>query len=100
MLSASSYSLSLYGDLGDRDSWIWWKGWLNKAETATKFGDAQVKIWRRAYETAPPPLEDGDPRLATDNPRYANLEHGAFPRTECLKDGKPIFAISACDPGS
>ena len=59
---------------------------LNKAETAAKFGDAQVKIWRRAYETAPPPLEDGDPRLETDDPRYANLEHGAFPRTECLKD--------------
>ena len=56
---------------------------LNKAETATKFGDAQVKIWRRAYETAPPPLVDGDPRLETDDPRYANLEHGAFPRTEC-----------------
>src|ERR1700676_3263292 len=36
---------------------------LNKAETAARFGDAQVKIWRRAYETAPPPLEGGDPRL-------------------------------------
>jgi len=59
---------------------------LNKAETAAKFGDAQVKIWRRAYATAPPPLEDGDPRLETDDPRYATLEHGAFPRTECLKD--------------
>jgi len=59
---------------------------LNKAETAAKFGDAQVKIWRRAYATAPPPLEDGDPRLETDDPRYANLEPGAFPRTECLKD--------------
>ena len=59
---------------------------LNKAETAAKFGDAQVKIWRRAYETAPPPLEGGDPRLETDDPKYASLEHGAFPRTECLKD--------------
>ena len=59
---------------------------LNKAETAAKFGDAQVKIWRRAYETAPPPLEDGDPRLETDDPKYASLERGAFPRTECLKD--------------
>jgi len=59
---------------------------LNKAETAAKFGDAQVKIWRRAYETAPPPLEDGDPRLESDDPRYASLEHAAFPRTECLKD--------------
>ena len=59
---------------------------LNKAETAAKFGDAQVKIWRRAYETPPPPLEDGDPRLEISDPRYAELERGAFPRTECLKD--------------
>jgi 2,3-bisphosphoglycerate-dependent phosphoglycerate mutase len=59
---------------------------LNKAETAAKFGDAQVKIWRRAYETAPPPLEDGDPRLEMSDPRYAELERGAIPRTECLKD--------------
>jgi 2,3-bisphosphoglycerate-dependent phosphoglycerate mutase len=59
---------------------------LNKAETAAKFGDVQVKIWRRAYETAPPPLADGDPRLEISDPRYADLEPGAFPRTECLKD--------------
>lgn len=59
---------------------------LNKAETAAQFGDAQVKIWRRAYATPPPPLEDGDPRLEADDPRYADLEPGAFPRTECLKD--------------
>ena len=59
---------------------------LNKAETAAKFGDAQVKIWRRAYDTPPPPLEDGDPRLEVDDPRYAEIERGAFPRTECLKD--------------
>ena len=59
---------------------------LNKAETAAKFGDAQVKIWRRAYDTPAPPLEDGDPRLEINDPRYAELEPGAFPRTECLKD--------------
>lgn len=59
---------------------------LNKAETAAKFGEAQVKIWRRAYATPPPPLEDGDPRLELDNPRYASLAPGEFPRTECLKD--------------
>ena len=59
---------------------------LNKAETAAKFGDAQVRIWRRAYATAPPPLAEGDARLETDDPRYADLEPGAFPRTECLKD--------------
>jgi 2,3-bisphosphoglycerate-dependent phosphoglycerate mutase len=59
---------------------------LNKAETAAQFGEAQVKIWRRSYDTAPPPLADGDPRLEEDDPRYADLEPGAFPRTECLKD--------------
>jgi 2,3-bisphosphoglycerate-dependent phosphoglycerate mutase len=59
---------------------------LNKAETAAKFGDAQVKIWRRAYDTPPPPLPDGDPRLETDDPRYARLAPGEFPKTECLKD--------------
>jgi 2,3-bisphosphoglycerate-dependent phosphoglycerate mutase len=59
---------------------------LNKAETAAKFGDAQVKIWRRAYDTPPPPLEDGDPRLEVDNPRYAGLARDEFPKTECLKD--------------
>src|SRR5208282_1029829 len=59
---------------------------LNKAETAAKFGDAQVKIWRRAYDTPPPALEPGDPRMEEDDPRYADLEPGAFPRTECLRD--------------
>src|SRR5215475_5737308 len=59
---------------------------LNKAETAAKFGDAQVKIWRRAYDTPPPPLEDGDPRMEVDDPRYADIDRRAFPRTECLKD--------------
>jgi len=59
---------------------------LNKAETAAKFGDAQVKIWRRAYDTPPPPLEDDDPRIEADDPRYADIDRRAFPRTECLKD--------------
>ena len=59
---------------------------LDKAETAAKFGDAQVKLWRRAYDTPPPPLEDGDPRLEINDPRYAELGPSAFPRTECLKD--------------
>src|SRR6266478_5757953 len=59
---------------------------LNKTETAAKFGDAQVKIWRRAYDTPPPPLADGDPRLEIGNPRYAELQPDMFPRTECLKD--------------
>ena len=59
---------------------------LDKTETAAKFGDAQVKIWRRAYATAPPSLEDGDPRLEIGNPRYADLAPGEFPKTECLQD--------------
>jgi 2,3-bisphosphoglycerate-dependent phosphoglycerate mutase len=59
---------------------------LNKAETAAKFGDDQVKIWRRSYDTPPPALADGDPRLETSNPRYIDLRDGEFPRTECLKD--------------
>src|SRR5450631_823224 len=59
---------------------------LNKAETAAKFGDQQVLIWRRAYDTPPPPLAADDPRLETGNPRYANLPATQFPRTECLKD--------------
>jgi len=59
---------------------------LNKAETAAKFGDAQVKVWRRAYDTPPPALADGDARLEVTNPRYADLAPGQFPRTECLKD--------------
>jgi 2,3-bisphosphoglycerate-dependent phosphoglycerate mutase len=60
---------------------------LNKAETAEKYGEAQVKIWRRAYDTPPPPLEKGDERLAAQmaNPRYAGDPAAATP-TECLKD--------------
>lgn len=59
---------------------------LNKAQTAAEFGEAQVKIWRRAYDVPPPPLADGDPRIEADDPRYADLAPGTFPRTECLKD--------------
>ena len=59
---------------------------LNKAEMAVKFGDKQVLIWRRSYDVPPPPLEDGDPRLEIDDPRYAGLPRNQFPRTECLKD--------------
>ncbi|HTH39482.1 MAG TPA: 2,3-diphosphoglycerate-dependent phosphoglycerate mutase [Rhodocyclaceae bacterium] len=59
---------------------------LNKAETAAKFGDDQVLIWRRAYGIAPPALEEGDERLTLDDPRYSGLPKGQFPRTECLKD--------------
>ena len=59
---------------------------LNKAETAAKFGDAQVLSWRRSYDTPPPPLEPGDPRHAAADPRYASLAKAELPLTECLKD--------------
>jgi 2,3-bisphosphoglycerate-dependent phosphoglycerate mutase len=59
---------------------------LDKAETAAKFGDEQVLIWRRAYAIAPPPLPDNDPRIESTDPRYADLKAGEYPRTECLKD--------------
>ncbi|MDX5446271.1 MAG: 2,3-diphosphoglycerate-dependent phosphoglycerate mutase [Zoogloeaceae bacterium] len=59
---------------------------LNKAETAARFGDDQVLVWRRSYETSPPPLEDDDERLTWDDPRYASLPRARYPRAECLKD--------------
>jgi 2,3-bisphosphoglycerate-dependent phosphoglycerate mutase len=59
---------------------------LNKAETAAKHGDEQVKIWRRAYAIAPPPLEKSDERYPGSDPRYAGLTDEELPVTECLKD--------------
>ena len=59
---------------------------LNKAETAAKFGEEQVLIWRRAYAIAPDPLQPGDPRWAGNDPRYKHLKPEEIPATECLKD--------------
>ena len=59
---------------------------LNKAETAQKHGDAQVLVWRRSYDTPPPALEPTDPRSERGDPRYARLQPGEVPLTECLKD--------------
>jgi len=59
---------------------------LNKAETAEKYGDAQVKIWRRSYDVAPLPLAEDDPRNAKLDPRYAGVADSDIPRTESLKD--------------
>jgi len=56
---------------------------LNKAETAAKFGEAQVLVWRRSYDTPPPALEPGDSRHEARDPRYAGV---TVPTTECLKD--------------
>jgi 2,3-bisphosphoglycerate-dependent phosphoglycerate mutase len=59
---------------------------LNKAETAAKFGDQQVLIWRRSYDVPPPALEPSDPRHPGKDPRYASLDPAELPLTECLKD--------------
>jgi 2,3-bisphosphoglycerate-dependent phosphoglycerate mutase len=58
---------------------------LNKAETAEKFGEAQVKIWRRSYDTPPPALELTDERHPRFDPRYASLTPEQLPATESLK---------------
>ena len=59
---------------------------LDKAETAAKYGDAQVLVWRRSYDTPPPPLALDDPRREASDPRYAGLAAAEVPLTECLKD--------------
>src|SRR5215208_1206423 len=59
---------------------------LNKAETAAKHGEAQVKIWRRSYDIPPPPLETNDPRHPSNDRRYASLTPAELPLTESLKD--------------
>ncbi len=59
---------------------------LNKAETAKKFGDEQVLVWRRSYDTPPPALEATDPRCERGDRRYEKLAAGEVPLTECLKD--------------
>lgn len=59
---------------------------LNKAETAKKFGDDQVKIWRRSYDIQPPALEKNDERYPGKDPRYSDLNESELPLTECLKD--------------
>ena len=59
---------------------------LNKAQTAEKFGEAQVKIWRRSYDIRPPALTPDDERFPGKDPRYADLNAEELPLTECLKD--------------
>ena len=56
---------------------------LNKAEMAGKYGEKQVLIWRRSYDTPPPALDTSDPRYEGKDPRYAGIK---VPLTECLKD--------------
>jgi 2,3-bisphosphoglycerate-dependent phosphoglycerate mutase len=59
---------------------------LNKAETAAKYGDEQVLVWRRSYDTPPNPLDVNDERTSFKDPRYASLKKEQIPLTECLKD--------------
>ena len=59
---------------------------LNKADTTARYGDAQVLQWRRSYDTPPPPLDPADPRCERNDVRYAGLQEGDVPLTECLKD--------------
>ncbi|HQR55115.1 MAG TPA: 2,3-diphosphoglycerate-dependent phosphoglycerate mutase [Burkholderiaceae bacterium] len=59
---------------------------LNKAETAARFGEQQVLVWRRAYAVAPDPLSPEDPRWAGRDPRYKHLQPNEIPATECLRD--------------
>jgi 2,3-bisphosphoglycerate-dependent phosphoglycerate mutase len=59
---------------------------LNKSETAQKYGEDQVLLWRRAYDIQPPALEKKDPRHPINDPRYKGLDEKDVPATECLKD--------------
>ena len=59
---------------------------LNKAETAAKYGDQQVHIWRRSYDVRPPLLEIHDERNLQKDPRYSKLSASDIPLGECLKD--------------
>ncbi|MFQ5675875.1 MAG: 2,3-diphosphoglycerate-dependent phosphoglycerate mutase [bacterium] len=59
---------------------------LNKAETAAKYGEEQVLIWRRSYDTPPPSLDKSDPRYPGNEQRYRDLSEAELPLTECLKD--------------
>ena len=59
---------------------------LNKADMAKQYGDAQVLVWRRSYDTPPPALEATDPRSERGDRRYAGLSPDQIPLTECLKD--------------
>jgi 2,3-bisphosphoglycerate-dependent phosphoglycerate mutase len=59
---------------------------LNKAETATKYGDEQVLVWRRSYDIPPPPMTKDDDGYAGKDRRYAHLSEDDLPLSECLKD--------------
>jgi 2,3-bisphosphoglycerate-dependent phosphoglycerate mutase len=58
----------------------------NKAQTREEFGEDQFMIWRRSYDTPPPPINDDDPLSQVRDPMYAALPSELIPRTECLAD--------------
>jgi 2,3-bisphosphoglycerate-dependent phosphoglycerate mutase len=58
----------------------------DKKQTLEQYGEEQFMLWRRSYDTPPPPLPDGDEYSQVDDPQYADLPRDARPRTECLKD--------------
>lgn len=59
---------------------------MNKAETASMYGETQVHLWRRSYDIRPPALPESDPRYPGLDPRYQDLDEADLPLTECLKD--------------
>ena len=59
---------------------------LNKSETAAKYGDEQVHIWRRSYDIPPPPMDESDERNPRNDRRYNDLSDAEIPLTQCLKD--------------
>ena len=65
-----------YGDLQGK----------NKAETMAEFGEAQLTLWRRSYDTPPPPLSEDNPTSTADDPRYRDVDPADIPTTECLAD--------------
>lgn len=67
---------------------------LNKAQTAAKYGDEQVKLWRRSYDVRPPALTETDPRYPGRDPRYKYLAKEQLPFTECLRDTVERFMPS------
>ncbi len=97
VLKRAIHTLNIVLDVMDLDWLPVVKGWqlnerhygalqgLNKAEMAEKFGEAQVKLWRRSYDVAPPPLELDDARHPRFDRRYASLKPEEQPRTESLK---------------
>ncbi len=67
---------------------------LNKAQTAEKYGEEQVKLWRRSYDIRPPALEETDERYPGRDPRYRGLSKAQLPIAECLKDTVERFLPS------